>query len=243
MATSTSRASLRKPQRGSGINTDDKVDYIKDYNENLEKLDDYIHLFPCTSITNPVSPFQGMMILEEDTNIVKIWSGTAWVIISNYNNPKGLVAIIQQTKDFATFGSTASLFWQGSFTIEANRRYVLEVEIQANCSSPNNYAYQANAVYAAGGIENLAVNTNLINTQGVYLEAGGGGNVSIFAAPNYWGNAYKLFWVLALGAVSGQISVAVQLQGFTVGVSHSLSNTLIAGEYLQNLYVRDLGAV
>ena len=37
----------------------------------------------CTSSTRPASPFEGQMIYETDTDMVKVWTGSAWISIAS----------------------------------------------------------------------------------------------------------------------------------------------------------------
>jgi hypothetical protein len=47
----------------------------------------------CTSTTRPTAPYEGQMIYETDTDLVLVWSGSAWVeIASSDGSPRGIVA-------------------------------------------------------------------------------------------------------------------------------------------------------
>ena len=37
----------------------------------------------CTSTTRPASPFEGQLIYETDTDVVRVWTGSAWVTIAS----------------------------------------------------------------------------------------------------------------------------------------------------------------
>ncbi len=78
MATSTARAGLRKPA------TSDNVDVVLDLNNNLDKIDDNLGTFQCTSGTRPTGSnrFVGQLIFETDTTRTLRWDGTTWWIIA-----------------------------------------------------------------------------------------------------------------------------------------------------------------
>jgi hypothetical protein len=59
-----------------------------------------------TSSNRPANPFDGMMIYETDTNLVRIWNGTAWKTLSYSDYTSG--SIIQLTSVTKTDTFTAS---------------------------------------------------------------------------------------------------------------------------------------
>jgi hypothetical protein len=53
----------------------------------------------CTSTTRPANPFDGMMIYETDTNLVRIWNGTAWKTLSYSDYTSGsVIQVVSTTK-------------------------------------------------------------------------------------------------------------------------------------------------
>ena len=80
----------------------------------------------CTSTTRPVSPYEGQHIYETDTDLVKVWSGSAWVEIASMltKAPRGVIGYARST---ANFGITTTLSditgMTATFTAVANRRY------------------------------------------------------------------------------------------------------------------------
>lgn len=54
----------------------------------------------CTSSTRPASPFEGQVIYETDTNQTLVYSGSAWVMIADIDNPPALHLIAN--KSFTT---------------------------------------------------------------------------------------------------------------------------------------------
>lgn len=45
----------------------------------------------CTSTTRPASPYDGQMIYETDTNLVRIWNGSAWKTLSYSDYTNGTI--------------------------------------------------------------------------------------------------------------------------------------------------------
>lgn len=45
----------------------------------------------CTSSTRPASPYDGQVIYETDTNLVRVWNGTAWKTLSYSDYTNGTV--------------------------------------------------------------------------------------------------------------------------------------------------------
>lgn len=62
----------------------------------------------CTSTTRPTTPYNGQMIYETDTNLAKIWNGTAWFSFS---------ATVPEQITVYTSGS-------GTYTVPANCAYL-----------------------------------------------------------------------------------------------------------------------
>jgi hypothetical protein len=60
----------------------------------------------CTSSNRPANPFDGMMIYETVTNLVRIWNGTAWKTLSYSDYTSG--SVIQLTSVTKTDTFTAS---------------------------------------------------------------------------------------------------------------------------------------
>lgn len=51
----------------------------------------------CTSSNRPANPYDGMMIYETDTNLVRIWNGTTWKTLSYSDYTNGSVIQVQST--------------------------------------------------------------------------------------------------------------------------------------------------
>ena len=60
----------------------------------------------CTSTSRPTSPFDGMMIYETDTNLVRIWNGTAWKTLAYSDYSSGSVIQVASTTKTDTFSAS-----------------------------------------------------------------------------------------------------------------------------------------
>ncbi len=61
-----------------------------------------------TSTNRPANPYDGMMIYETDTNLVRIWNGTAWKTLSYSDYTNGSVIQVQSTTKTDTFSASNS---------------------------------------------------------------------------------------------------------------------------------------
>lgn len=61
----------------------------------------------CTSSTRPASPFDGQLIYETDSNLLRVWNGSAWKTLSYSDATNGAVLQVVSTTKTDTF-STAS---------------------------------------------------------------------------------------------------------------------------------------
>ena len=51
----------------------------------------------CTSTTRPTSPYHGQVIFETDTNRTLVWDNSAWVMVTDADQPPGLQFITSRT--------------------------------------------------------------------------------------------------------------------------------------------------
>lgn len=65
----------------------------------------------CTSSNRPANPFDGMMIYETDTNLVRIWNGTAWKTLAYSDATSGAVLQVASATKTDTFASTLNATW------------------------------------------------------------------------------------------------------------------------------------
>lgn len=64
----------------------------------------------CTSTSRPSSPFDGMMIYETDTNLVRIWNGTAWKTLAYSDYTNGMILQVASVTKTDTFSVASSTF-------------------------------------------------------------------------------------------------------------------------------------
>jgi hypothetical protein len=64
----------------------------------------------CTSSNRPANPFDGMMIYETDTNLVRIWNGTAWRTLSYSDYTSGSVIQVASATKTDSFTTTSTSY-------------------------------------------------------------------------------------------------------------------------------------
>ena len=96
----------------------------------------------CTSSTRPASPYEGQMIYETDTDLVLVWSGSAWVETASMltKAPRGLMtSIVKETANYVFVNtSIVTQLTAASFTAVAGRNYRImyhEPRIRSNRDS------------------------------------------------------------------------------------------------------------
>ena len=79
----------------------------------------------CTSSTRPSNPYEGQMIYETDTDLLRIWDGASWVetVSMLTKAPRGIVQLVQSTGTTTATGTEAVTLTLPSFTAVANRYY------------------------------------------------------------------------------------------------------------------------
>lgn len=66
----------------------------------------------CTSSTRPSAPFEGMRIIETDTDTALVYSGSAWVRVANYSSTGRVgCSVSRSTTQNATTGSLTTVTW------------------------------------------------------------------------------------------------------------------------------------
>lgn len=110
MVTLTPRLSLLKPAIAGEL-----VD-IAIFNSNMQKIDDYIDAFVCTSATRPSNPFQGMLIWETDKQRLLMRDGVnnRWLFVSGTIDWKPM-ELNQPTAPLSRIGG----IWPGGFSATA----------------------------------------------------------------------------------------------------------------------------
>jgi hypothetical protein len=100
----------------------------------------------CTSTTRPTAPYEGQTIYETDTDLMLVWSGSAWVeVVSALTKaPRGVMALANITSNTTSNGSTEVTRASVTWTAVANRYYKItwvegKVDNGVNASVNNHY--------------------------------------------------------------------------------------------------------
>lgn len=62
----------------------------------------------CTSTTRPASPFDGQLIYETDSNLLRVWNGSAWKTLSYSDATNGTVLQVVSTTKTDTLSASLS---------------------------------------------------------------------------------------------------------------------------------------
>lgn len=107
--------------------------------------------------SRPVSPYEGQVIYQTDTDRTLVWNGTAWVDPSTgKTEPSGFVRITTCTASFT--GGTAGSVSKGVVTIGTNNTAI-------TVSNAFSADYDAYKIIISGGVASTA-NTLLLNLDG-----------------------------------------------------------------------------
>lgn len=80
----------------------------------------------CTSTTRPTNPYEGFMIYETDTDLVYLWSGSAWVetVSALTKAPRGIMGYAISTANKSVTSTISDVTGMTvTFTAVANRLY------------------------------------------------------------------------------------------------------------------------
>ena len=101
----------------------------------------------CTSTTRPEAPFNGQVIYETDTKQTLVWQGTAWVMLTDADQPPGL----QLVKSQAVGTGVSSVTVTDAFSADyANYRIIVEGGTQSAVSPVVSFQL------ASGGVASTA---------------------------------------------------------------------------------------
>lgn len=98
----------------------------------------------CTSTTRPTAPYEGQMIYETDTDLMLVWSGSAWVEINSAltKAPRGVMGYAKSTVDQTLSTAITDVTAMSvTFTAVANRLYRATFEgfYSMNTNSQNQF--------------------------------------------------------------------------------------------------------
>lgn len=139
----------------------------------------------CTSSNRPANPYDGMMIYETDTNLVRIWNGTAWKTLAYSDYTSGAVLQVatatystQTTSSSSTFSDTGL---SASIAPISTSHKVLVIVQQAGCGKTgSDTECQLQLLRGSTSISTFATQVgltsstanNIVGTQGVvYLDS------------------------------------------------------------------------
>jgi hypothetical protein len=89
----------------------------------------------CTSTTRPTAPYEGQMIFETDTDLVLVWSGSAWVEVSSMltKAPRGVIAFTSSNSN--TLSSEILTGLTTTFTAQTGRYYKISVSVYTSSTA------------------------------------------------------------------------------------------------------------
>lgn len=122
---------------------------------NMQIIDDKFEAVVCTSSTRPASPFNGMLIWETDTKILRMWDGVStWRYVLSSVKPFGKMAYAWSTgPSSAVKNAETGPFLPLTFNTVAGRRYALRYSTNIDCTD-GNHDFGFNKIrirYAVGG--------------------------------------------------------------------------------------------
>ncbi|WBB73226.1 hypothetical protein O7602_26660 [Micromonospora sp. WMMD1128] len=136
----------------------------------------------CTSGSRPSSPVEGMTIVETDTELIRVWSGSAWVVIG-YTQPQFAYKTgDQQVTNSTTKANDADLV----LPVQANAVYAVEGTILYQGFAANDVG--VDFTFPSGtmswGISSLApsVTTYTGEASGAGISAGASGSGFVLGA-------------------------------------------------------------
>jgi len=106
----------------------------------------------CTSSNRPANPFDGMMIYETDTNLVRIWNGTAWKTLAYSDYTSGSVIQVVSTTKTDTFStqSTSLVDITGMSATITPTSTSSSVLVMVNMKWANNNNYSSRVILLRG---------------------------------------------------------------------------------------------
>ena len=113
----------------------------------------------CTFATRPQAPFTGQVIFEVDTKQTLVWQGSAWVMLTDADQPPGLQLIVSRT---ASAESSVSV--DGCFTTEFQNYRIewagsLSTAVEMRLELRNSGSNKTNTEYIWQGIDRNGAST------------------------------------------------------------------------------------
>jgi hypothetical protein len=125
----------------------------------------------CTSSTRPTAPYEGQTIYETDTDLVRVWSGSAWVEVSSMltKAPRGVIAFTSSASNTLTSEILTGL--TTTFTAQAGRYYKISVSVYTSSTASGDRLIIY--VRTNGTTINRTADLTAANTLGYYNIASG----------------------------------------------------------------------
>jgi hypothetical protein len=174
----------------------------------------------CTSESRPTAPYEGQTIYETDTDLVRVWSGSAWVEVSSMltKAPRGILQFAQKTTNTGSVTTETVVVTMPAFTAVANRYYRIAGFCGSLYTSP-----------AASGILTLRIRKGT-STAGELLQTADTSHTS--AGGN--GDNTHIVWVGTLTAGSQQLVLTAS--------ATSTSSFFGSNDYPLQFLIEDIGA-
>ena len=127
----------------------------------------------CTSSNRPANPFDGMMIYETDTNLVRIWNGSAWKTLAYSDATSGAVLQIVSATKTNAFSTTSTTFvditdLSVSITPTSTSNKILVVASVSGIGTDVSNAGSTGIVLVRGSTQ-IAVNTDATEKFSIHL--------------------------------------------------------------------------
>lgn len=132
----------------------------------------------CTSTTRPQSPYNGFVIYETDTKQTLVWQGSAWVMLTDADQPPGLQLIKTQTVGNAESTVNVTSCFSSEFdnyritfsdiTASSNGGVIL-LTLLSGTNAPSTSNWNGNTFYIATASTVGLSNANISNAE--YTEA------------------------------------------------------------------------
>jgi hypothetical protein len=161
----------------------------------------------CTSSTRPASPYTGQVIFETDTKQTLVYSGAAWVMLTDADSPPGLELIKTAT---VTNAADTSTTWQGVFnsTYTSYRLICHNLNAHTNGAIPRMSFYYSTSTEQTTGYYS-AVTNSIYNGTSNITSVNNGAFMSLGAACDNIGASSFSLDIHRVG-LSGRGTVLIQ---------------------------------
>jgi len=235
MATTTDRAKMRRPQKGVAGDPNDTVQVALDWNTSMDVIDLGMGMPSVTSSSHTVTPYDGQMEYETDTDMISVWDDALnkWVLFPGDRQSRGRIA--ENTLQASTASQATAAGEQGphytlAFTAMVGRRYTVEVfgYVESTAGTMPNH----NTVRVRVNNSATPPTTASAQLDGDYIV----NNVRGLLKPQYFHTTYT--WV---PNVNGTVTIGVFLEVTSGGDSAHFKAGNAASGYMHWIGVKDVG--